>query len=140
MKITVVDASVVVQLYFEEDHSSETERLFQQAEDLLAPDLIWSEAANVIWKRQRCGDLSQESATGIIDQVLSLPSRIHASVDLIPDALNLAMQLDRTVYDSLYLALAVKSKSVMVTADKRLVNSLAGSPLKEYVAWIGTAR
>ena len=140
MKITVVDASVVVQLYFEEDHSSETERLFQQAEDLLAPDLIWSEAANVIWKRHRCGDLSQENATGIIDQILSLPLRIHASVDLVRDALNLAVQLDRTVYDSLYLALAAKSKSVMVTADKRLVNSLAGSPLEEYVEWIGNVQ
>lgn len=140
MKIVVVDAGVVAQLYFEENHSAETERLFQQAEDLLAPDLIWSEAANAIWKRHRRGNLSQEDAAGIIDQILSLPLRIHASSDLVPDALNLAMQLDRTAYDSLYLALAVKSKSVMVTADKRLVNSLAGSPLEKYVEWIGSAQ
>ena len=140
MKIAVVDASVVLQLCFEEGHSSETERLFQQAKDLLAPDLIWSEVANVIWKRHRRGDVSQENATGIIDQILSLPLRIHASVDLIRDALNLAMQLDRTAYDSLYLALAVQSKSVMVTADKRLFNSLTGSPLNEYVEWIGNVQ
>jgi predicted nucleic acid-binding protein len=140
MKVAVVDASVVVQLYFEEDHSAETERLFQQAEDLLAPDLIWSEVANVIWKRHRRGDLSQEDASGIIDQALSLPLRIHASSDLVADALNLAMQLDRTAYDSLYLALAVKSKSAVVTADKRLVNSLAGSPLEKYVGWIGSVQ
>ena len=140
MKIAVVDSSVVLQLYFEEDHSTETERLFQQAEDLLAPDLIWSEAANVIWKRHRCGDLSQENAAAIMEQILGLPLRIHASVDLIRDALSLAIQLDRTAYDSLYLALAVKSESVMLTADKRLVNSLTGSPLEEYVDWIGNVR
>lgn len=137
MKLAVVDASVVVQLYFEEDHSAEAEWLFRQDKSLIAPDMIWPECANVIWKRYRNGNLSKANATGIADKILGLPLRIHASVDLIQDALKLAIEFDRTAYDSLYIALAASTKSVMVTADKRLINALAGSPLEKYVAWLG---
>ena len=44
------------------------------------------------------------------------------------------MSHDRTVYDSLYVALAVQSKSVMITADERLANALAA---KLPVKWLG---
>ena len=47
------------------------------------------------------------------------------------------MRSDRTVYDGLYVALAVKTDSVLVTVDKRLINALAGSPLEKYVEWLG---
>ncbi len=47
------------------------------------------------------------------------------------------MQYDRTIYDSLYVALAVKTNSKMITADKRLIDALAGSPLEKYVMWLG---
>ena len=51
MKPVVVDASVLTKLFFEECHSDAAERCVKRAGDLLAPDLIWAEAANVIWKR-----------------------------------------------------------------------------------------
>ena len=49
------------------------------------------------------------------------------------------MRTGRTVYDCLYLALAVQTKTAMVSADRRLVNALASGPLKEHVAWLGQA-
>ena len=64
MKRVVIDASVVIKLFFEEEHSAAAERSVRQGQELLAPDLIWAEAANVIWKRQRRGDLSKENAAG----------------------------------------------------------------------------
>ena len=44
------------------------------------------------------------------------------------------MNYSRTVYDALYVALAMKSKSQLVTADEKLANALAAHlPVK----WLG---
>ncbi len=44
------------------------------------------------------------------------------------------MTFDRTVYDSLYVALAVDSKAELVTVDEKLANALAARlPVK----WLG---
>ncbi len=137
MKKLVVDASVVVKLFFEEEHSKAAEKCVAQATELLAPDLIWAETANVIWKRQRRGDLCPDAAAEILAQALQLPLHIYPTAELLPDALDLSIRLDRTVYDSLYLALAVRTRSVMMCADLRLVNALAGSAIEKHVAWIG---
>ena len=87
--------------------------------------------------RHRRGDLTREDAAEIATGIMGMPLRIRPTADLIPDALDLAMQFDRAVYDGLYVALAVKTKAVMVSGDKRLVNALGGTPLARHVAWIG---
>jgi len=137
MRRLVIDASVLAKLFFQEEHSDVAEQCVRAAEELLAPDLIWAEVTNVIWKRHRDGQISKEHAAGIAAQLLALPLRIYPSADLVTDALDLAMQCDRTVYDALYLVLAVRTRSILVTADRRLVNALADTPLSKHVAWIG---
>jgi len=54
--------------------------------------------------------------------------------DLLVQALQIAVVCDRTFYDSLYVALAVATKTELVTADERLVNAL-GSRFP--VRWLG---
>jgi predicted nucleic acid-binding protein len=139
MKRLVLDASVAVKLFFEEEHSDAAEKHVRQAREILAPDLIWVEAANVIWKRQRRGEITKSTAAEVAEHLLKLPLTIHPSAELIGDALDIAMQFERTVYDGLYLALAVRSASVLLSADKRLVNSLSKTPLAEYITWVGSA-
>jgi predicted nucleic acid-binding protein len=49
-------------------------------------------------------------------------------------ALQTSLQYKRTVYDSIYIALAVRSGRELITADEKLANALAAYfPLK----WIG---
>lgn len=140
MKTVVLDASVVVKRFFEEAHSKAAEQGVARADERLAPDLIWAEAANVIWKRQHRGDLTAEAATDLAQHMLALPVVVHPSADLVPDALDLAVRLERSVYGCLYLALAVRTASALVTGDLRLVRALAGGPLGKHVAWIGKHR
>jgi predicted nucleic acid-binding protein len=53
---------------------------------------------------------------------------------LLEEAFSIALTFDRTVYDSLYVALAVRLKADLVTADERLANALAAHlPVK----WLG---
>jgi predicted nucleic acid-binding protein len=44
---------------------------------------------------------------------------------LLDDALNLAIDYRRTVYDSLFVALAIREGCQLITADERLVNAVA---------------
>lgn len=140
MNRAVLDASIVVKLFFEENHSDIAEQCLRTIPELLAPDLVWAEATNVIWKRCRRGDLNLNDATEIAARLIELPLQIHGSANLISDALKLAVQFDRTVYDCLYVVLAVKTDSVMISGDQRLVNALKGTPIEEYVMWIGNER
>ena len=53
---------------------------------------------------------------------------------LFSEALQIALTHDRSVYDRLYVALAVQSKTEWITADERLANALAARlPVK----WLG---
>lgn len=137
MKPRVVDASVVAAAFFQEEHARAAGTLLASGADLFAPDLICAEVANVIWKRSGRGEIAPEEANELLDDFLRLPLQLTPSRPLVEAALPLALATGRTVYDCLYLALAIQTKSVLVTADRRLVNALAGGPLARRVAWIG---
>ena len=76
-------------------------------------------------------------ASALLADFRTLPLRITSSDELIESAFELSLRTDRTVYDCLYLALAIKSKSIMITADRRLVNALTDTPLDKHIVWIG---
>ena len=132
MTSVVVDASVAVKWCL----PSSKEELVPEAEELLAssrrdeirflvPDLFWVELANALWKAVRRGEISSDNAAAAISFVRDLGITTAPSLEIVPQALNLAVRYGRTVYDSLYVALAVQSKSEMITADERLANALA---------------
>jgi predicted nucleic acid-binding protein len=131
----VVDASVVAAALFREEHADAATRLLSTG-GLLAPDLIFTELASVIWKRHRRREIKEAEAEELLSDVLSLPFKITPSRALLEPALQLAMKTDRTVYDALYLALAVQNKTTLITADRRFVNALASTPLAPHVRWI----
>ena len=104
---------------------------------LHAPDLIYAEVANVVWKRHRRREIDDDEALDILADLLDLPLEITPSDLLLRVALEMAVRTKRTVYDCLYVALAVQRKTVMLSDDQRLVNALAAGPLKSYAAWLG---
>jgi predicted nucleic acid-binding protein len=53
---------------------------------------------------------------------------------LLIQALRIAVTFERSFYDSLYVALAMSTKTELITADERLVNAL-GSRFP--VRWLG---
>ena len=73
----------------------------------------------------------------MLRDVLALPMQITPTDQLAEDALELALRTGRTVYDCLYLSVAVRTGSPLLTADKRLVNALAKTPLSRHIAWLG---
>lgn len=133
MSAIVLDASVLIKLYLNEEGSRRAVNAVKKADALLAPDLLWAEAGNILWKYVRRDELASDAAEAILREMLQMPVAVTPSMDLLPQAFEIATKYDRTVYDSLYLALAVRAEAVMLTADQRLANALADLPLGKFV-------
>jgi predicted nucleic acid-binding protein len=129
MSAFVIDASVVVKWFVPEIHSNAARRLLELPHGYFAPDLVFAETANTIWKKVRRGELNSSQGQQLVvdigrTAVEAIPCRMLAE-----DAFALAITIDRTVYDCLYLALAVRLNTRMLTADTRFVAGLARLPL-----------
>jgi predicted nucleic acid-binding protein len=105
------------------------------------PDLFWVELGNALWKAVRRARISPENAAAALEFVRDLDIQTAPSFDLVPTALAVAIRHGRTVYDNLYVALALESNSDLITADERLANALAARlPVKWLGAFLGVVR
>lgn len=137
MKTYVIDASVAMKWFVPEIHSTEAASLLDPDIVICAPDLIVPEFGNTLWKKTRRGELSRTEAEEILSAFAALPLEIHPSTSLLAPAFPLALSLDRTVHDSLYLALAVAQDCALVTADQKFHTAVAASPFVNHIRWIG---
>lgn len=141
MSTLVLDASVAIKFAFPttgEPFVEEAVRLFDSYRrgqtELLVPDIFWAELGNFAWKGVRQQRWSRAIAETAISELHAENFPTVSSRLLVREALAIALNYDRSVYDSLYIALAVSTRSAMISADERLVNALAGHfPVK----WLG---
>jgi predicted nucleic acid-binding protein len=138
----VIDASVLIKFYVPEIHFDKAEELLTRVEQgdvmLFAPDLIYPEVGNILWKKQRMKELTRSEAEEITDAIISLPLKIETSKLLLPLAMDIAMAYGITIYDALYLSMARIYETKMITADRKLTDAMAKTDLKEYVGWLGS--
>ena len=141
MSRIVVDASVAAKWLLPGAHeplADEASQLLAQYADgsiqLIVPDLFWAEMGNLLWKAVR---LKRWTVSDAKIGLASLSEYRFTSIpnqSLLDIAFAIATAFDRTVYDSLYVALAVSAKFQFVTADEKLANALAAHlPVK----WLG---
>ena len=128
----IVDASVAVKWVVSEPGSAEAAALLKQR--LGAPALWLSEASNALWAKVMRRQLSPDEARGQAADLADAPVTAIALPGLLPDAMSMALELEHPIYDCFYLALAERETADLVTADRRLIARLAGSP------WAATCR
>jgi predicted nucleic acid-binding protein len=116
----VVDASVALKWVLDE-HDSLLARALA-ARDLAAPDLLWSECANGLWRWVRSGALSGRVAHQRFVALRRAPVALTPAAELLDRALMLAIELAHPIYDCVYLALALQREMQVVSADRRFVN------------------
>jgi predicted nucleic acid-binding protein len=137
MKSLVIDASVAIKWFLPEVHSINAIRLLDAGCELLAPDLIFAECGNVLWKRWLRKELEPKVIPAILSDLRRMNVKIVPNSVLSGEASAIAIGHRRSFYDSLYLALAVITQSHMVTADEKLYNALTGTPLAARMILIG---
>jgi predicted nucleic acid-binding protein len=127
MSVYVVDASVGIKWFVPEVATADALRLQASKHELHVPAFFEIEVANIVWKKLQRAELSKVDADDILSQIGPLPLIRHSDSVLIAPAFDLAARTSRTVYDCMYLALAVQLGGILVTADERFVNSLSGT-------------
>ncbi len=119
MRVTV-DASVAVKWFIAENHHDQARILLGPGIRRYSPDLLLAEGANAIWKKAHRGEIG--SPHSFVEGFVTLPRVIHLQTSdmLLRDAVAIAMHTGHPVYDSLYIACARLTDSVLVTADRML--------------------
>ena len=135
----VVDASVAVKWFVEEDQSDLAALVLAGDDPLHAPRLLASEVSSALWRKALRGEMELGNARTGMASLARMPITWHADETLAAECLRLAAAFDRSVYDCLYLALAYRLGARLVTADLRFANALAAAgdgsavmPLKQY--------
>lgn len=123
----VIATSVALRWFVEAAGSDAAIALLGSDEPLVAPDLVVAEITNAAWKLVRAGEINEEHGRRIAAAVPSSFAALVGSPLLASRAYELARDLDHPVYDCLYLALAERDATRVITADKRLLKRLSGS-------------
>lgn len=121
----VIDTSALIRLFVPDGpNHPEVETAFNRAasgaELVLAPQLLLVEAANVLLRKRRRGELSTPELRELLQAVESLPIRLCEHGPLLLGACSLAETHGLSAYDALYLALAEQHGARLITCDEAL--------------------
>jgi predicted nucleic acid-binding protein len=117
----IADTSVAIKWFAREEQSDVAEAILEAGVDIHAPDFMWIETANGLWKKWRQNVLPREDVGVSVAKLRDMIDYWHADWELIENASALSMDLAHPVYDCIFLVLARKLNIPLVTADKRLL-------------------
>lgn len=117
----VVDSSVAAKWLLPEADSDAAARLLEDDDVAFhVPELFDAELGNVLWKRVQRRELSTADAAETVALVNRIPATRHTHADLLEHAFALAVELSISVYDALYVSLALVLDAPLVTSDQWL--------------------
>jgi len=129
--ICVVDANVAIKLAIQQEFSDRADSLFQYLAEtaearFYVPDFFYAECTSTLTLYVRHHRHPAEKARRDLADLEALALAIVPTVDLIQDALEIALAHGVSGYDAIYVALSEQIGGPLVTADGGLVRALAG--------------
>ena len=116
MTCYVVDASILVKWFVPEVYSEAAIRFLNGNDELIAPDLIFTEAGNALWKKVMRAEIPPTSAKEIIRNLIVSPVKLYPSGSMLDDvAANCDLPIHRVL------------STVSVLESRRLVTATSGS-------------
>src|SRR3989344_4987282 len=120
-KKKVVDASVMVKIFAEEEDSDKASKLLEEHihgnVTLMAPELIFLETLNAL----RYKKFNQESLENANNDLFEFRlETVPINKKLLNKSIELSVKYGLSIYDSLYAALAEFTNSGLITADDKL--------------------
>ena len=128
MNTLCIDASVAIKWLIGEAGTPEALALRNNA--LIAPDLLMSECANILWKKVQRKEIQKNEALLAARLLQSVEIELVPTRSLLEATTQLAIELAHPAYDCMYLALAMERGCRFVTADDRLLRKVSESRRK----------
>lgn len=119
----VVDASVAVKFVAAEPDSDLAEPLILSSDLLVAPDWLLVEVGHALRRKQVEDGLGSADASRGVATVADFFDDLRPCRDLIAGAFLLSERLEHAIYDCIYLELALRESSILVTADTKFVSA-----------------
>ncbi len=123
----VIDASVALKWFVEEQGTEQAAALLAGQDLLIAPDLIVAEVANAGWKAVRAGTMLPEQHDHAAARLPLAFDGLIPLASLAQRAVVISRLLNHPAYDCFYLALAEEHSAKLMTADRRLLDRLVGT-------------
>jgi predicted nucleic acid-binding protein len=117
----IVDASVALKWFADEENSVHAEALLTGDDELVAPDLILAEVGNAMWKKSRKGLVPSAQVVAAMNGMSKYFGRLIPIAELAARAAGLATLLHHPIYDCFYLTLAERDGIPIITADERML-------------------
>ena len=139
MKDLVIDGSVVLKWYLSDEEYCEKaldilEGYISGYFHLHAPALLEFEVANGLVIAKRRGRVDDTVILKAVEGFVELDIMLHTLSSLLGKVLDYSDRYNISAYDAAYVALADELDSRLVTADRRLFNSIRKLG---FVKWIG---
>lgn len=117
----VVDTNVLAYALFGEPEMGVASlEALRSCEEIVVPDLVRAELANVLWQWARAGRASEETAQAILFDAEGLLGEVVSASRLWNDAFALALAKDHPVYDTIFVALAGQRDLPLLSWDGAL--------------------
>jgi len=133
----VVDTNVAVKWFVPEIHQTAALRLRQSDNELHVPEFFLLEFGNVVCKKWRRQEVTETVMKLMIEKVQNGSAlKWHKDAPWFPKAFQIANETYRSLYDCLYLSLAIAIDGQMVTADLKFYESLKTGPYANRLLWV----
>jgi predicted nucleic acid-binding protein len=131
--VIVIDSSIALQWVLPEEATEQAERYLSEP-DIVAPDVLFVEAANVLAKKVRLRDLSGDQARRAFALIAEAFTRVESTRWLVPRALELAITLSHPAYDCVFLACAEALGAKLATRDAPVVKRIREHGFDQFLA------
>lgn len=127
----VLDSNVIAAVFFREDGVCEkAENLIRESKTIYTLDIAIAEITNVAWKKVSLQGEDMEVVENALKKCMEFLRSVCivvSSAELFDVAFRIAVERGITAYDALFASASEKYNAPLITADRRLAESVEGS-------------